>query len=122
MLDLGASINLMPYHVYMTLGLDDINHDIKISLRIVDQSLVYPREVVKNILVNIEELYIPFDFVILDMEESPHEEDEETHIQENNLHQRSWAKDRKALKLCLLLTIDVKIRKACTSRESNSIP
>ena len=77
MLDLGASINLMPYHVYKTLGLDDINQDIKISLRMADRSLVFPRGVVENVLVKIEELYVPADFVILDMEESPHEEDEQ---------------------------------------------
>ncbi|KAK9921573.1 hypothetical protein M0R45_030078 [Rubus argutus] len=77
MMDLGASINLMPYHVYKTLGLDDINQDIKISLRMADRSLVFPRGVVENVLVKIEELYVPADFVILDMEESPHEEDEQ---------------------------------------------
>ena len=77
MLDLGASINLMPYHVYKTLGLDDINQDIKISLRMADRTLVFPRGVVENVLVKVEELYVLDDFVILDMEESLDEEDEQ---------------------------------------------
>jgi hypothetical protein len=67
----------MPYHVYKTLGLDDINQDIKISLRMADRSLVYPRGVVENVLVKIEELYVPADFVILDMDETLVEEDEQ---------------------------------------------
>ena len=39
--------------------------------------MVFPRGVVENVLVKFEELYVPADFVILDMEESPHEEDEQ---------------------------------------------
>ena len=45
MLDLGASINLMPLDVYRSLGLGDIK-PIKISLKMADRSLVFPKGVV----------------------------------------------------------------------------
>ena len=68
MLDLGASINLMPYHIYKTLSLDDIK-PLDIVLKIADQRRVTPRGVVENILVKIDELLIPADFVVLDIKE-----------------------------------------------------
>jgi hypothetical protein len=69
MLDLGASINLMPYHIYKTLSLDDIK-PLKISLKMADQRMVTPRGVVEDVLVKIDDLLIPADFVVLDMKES----------------------------------------------------
>ncbi|XP_040375287.1 uncharacterized protein LOC121053035 [Rosa chinensis] len=68
LLDLGASINLMPYGVYKELGLRDIK-PIQISLQLADRSVVYPRGVVEDVLVQVDELVIPADFIILDMEE-----------------------------------------------------
>ncbi|XP_024198322.1 uncharacterized protein LOC112201644 [Rosa chinensis] len=68
LMDLGASINLMPYGVYKELGLSDIK-PIQISLQLADRSVVYPRGVVEDVLVQVDELVIPADFVILDMEE-----------------------------------------------------
>jgi hypothetical protein len=68
MLDLGASINLMPYDVYKTLGLDDIK-PMKITLKLADRSQVKPMGIVEDVLVKIEELLIPADFVILDMKD-----------------------------------------------------
>jgi hypothetical protein len=68
MLDLGASINLMPYHIYKTLSLDDIK-PLNIVLKMADQRKVTPRGVVENILVKIDELLIPADFVVLDIKE-----------------------------------------------------
>ncbi|KAK9928810.1 hypothetical protein M0R45_025930 [Rubus argutus] len=68
MLDLGASINLMPYDIYKTLALDDIK-PAKISLKLADRSQVVPMGIVEDVLVKIGELLIPADFVILDMKD-----------------------------------------------------
>ena len=68
LMDLGASINLMPYGVYKELGLSDLK-PIQISLQLADRSVRYPRGVVEDVLVQVDELVIPADFVILDMEE-----------------------------------------------------
>ena len=79
MLDLGASINLMPYHIYKTLSLDDIK-PLKISLKMADQRTVTPRGVVEDVLVKIDDLLIPADFVVLDMKESLNGEENEIPI------------------------------------------
>ncbi|XP_024175472.1 uncharacterized protein LOC112181288 [Rosa chinensis] len=68
LMDLGASINLMPYGIYKELGLSGIK-PIQISLQLVDRSVVYSRGVVEDVLVQVDKLVIPADFVILDMEE-----------------------------------------------------
>ncbi|KAB2600241.1 hypothetical protein D8674_010512 [Pyrus ussuriensis x Pyrus communis] len=70
MLDLGASINLMPYSVYLQLGLGDLKAT-TISLQLADRSVKYPRGIVEDILVQVDKLILPADFVVLDMEEAP---------------------------------------------------
>ncbi|KAM3011138.1 hypothetical protein FF2_029878 [Malus domestica] len=70
MLDLGASINLMPYSVYLQLGLGELKST-TISLQLADRSVKYPRGIVEDILVQIDKLILPADFVVLDMEEAP---------------------------------------------------
>ncbi|CAN6570922.1 unnamed protein product [Malus baccata var. baccata] len=70
MLDLGASINLMPYSVYLQLGLGELKAT-TISLQLADRSVKYPRGIVEDILVQIDKLILPADFVVLDMEEAP---------------------------------------------------
>ncbi|KAI5313264.1 hypothetical protein L3X38_042438 [Prunus dulcis] len=70
MLDLGASINLMPYSVYLQLGLGDLKAT-TISLQLANRSVKYPRGIVEDILVQVDKLILPTDFVVLDMEEAP---------------------------------------------------
>ncbi|CAN6576807.1 unnamed protein product [Malus baccata var. baccata] len=55
MLDLGASINLMPYSVYLQLGLGELKAT-TISLQLADRSVKYPRGIVEDILVQIDKL------------------------------------------------------------------
>ena len=66
--DLGASINLMPLSVFMTLGLPDPKPT-NISLQLADRSVTYPRGIVEDVLVKVDKLIFPADFVILDFEE-----------------------------------------------------
>ncbi|KAL5798915.1 hypothetical protein ACOSQ2_003735 [Xanthoceras sorbifolium] len=67
MLDLGASINMMPYSVYIQLGLNELKPT-SMPLLLTDRSTRYPRGIVENILIQVDKLIIPADFVVLDME------------------------------------------------------
>ncbi|CAL9001071.1 unnamed protein product [Prunus brigantina] len=42
-----------------------------ISLQLADRSVKYPRGIVEDILVQVDKLILPADFVVLDMEEAP---------------------------------------------------
>ncbi|CAL8988266.1 unnamed protein product [Prunus brigantina] len=70
MLDLGASINLMPYSVYVQLGLGELKST-TLGLQLADRSVKYPRGIVEDILVQVDKLILPADFVVLDMEDAP---------------------------------------------------
>jgi hypothetical protein len=65
--DLGASISIMPKHVYDSLSLEPLNKT-SIVIQLADRSFVYPLGVIKDVLVKIDSLVIPCDFYILDME------------------------------------------------------
>ncbi|XP_048231217.1 uncharacterized protein LOC125370261 [Ricinus communis] len=70
MLDLGASINLMPYLMYEQLGLGELKPT-TMSLQFADRSIKYHRGIVDDLLVQVGKLIIPVDFVVLDMENPP---------------------------------------------------
>ncbi|CAL9000988.1 unnamed protein product, partial [Prunus brigantina] len=72
MLDLGASINVMPYSVYQELGLEGMKKT-SIRLELADHSIKYPKGIVEDILVQVNTLILPADFVVMDMEDNPHE-------------------------------------------------
>lgn len=42
----------------------------------IDRSVVYPREMMEDVLVKIDELIMFIDFIILDMEDSPNGEED----------------------------------------------
>ncbi|XP_073138625.1 uncharacterized protein [Henckelia pumila] len=66
--DLGARINLMPYSLPKKLGLGAIEPT-SLSLKLVDRSMKYPRGIVKNVLVKVDKLIFPIDFIIFDMDD-----------------------------------------------------
>ncbi|XP_063940588.1 uncharacterized protein LOC108201067 [Daucus carota subsp. sativus] len=66
--DLGATINLMPLSVFTKLGLSEPKPT-NMSLQLADRSITYPRGIVENVLVKVDKLIFPADFVILDFEE-----------------------------------------------------
>ncbi|XP_021995421.1 uncharacterized protein LOC110892572 [Helianthus annuus] len=66
--DWGASINLMPYKVFTKLDLGE-SSPTRMSIRLADRSIKYPRGFVENMLVKIDKFVFPVDFVILDMDE-----------------------------------------------------
>ncbi|XP_024195514.1 uncharacterized protein LOC112198598 [Rosa chinensis] len=70
LLDLGASINLMPYTVYETLKLGD-QKDTQVTIQLADRSIAYPKGIVEDVLVQVAELIFPADFFVLEMEPEP---------------------------------------------------
>ncbi|GKB27985.1 reverse transcriptase domain-containing protein, partial [Tanacetum coccineum] len=67
-IDLGASINLMPYSLYAKLSLETLKPT-KMSVRLADRSFQYPVGIAENMLVEVGKFTFPADFVILEMEE-----------------------------------------------------
>jgi len=65
LLDLGASVNLMPYLVYLQLGLGDIKLT-SVVLQLADWSVKRPRGMIEDVLVQIDKFYYLIDFLILD--------------------------------------------------------
>ena len=50
LVDLGASVNLLPYSVYVELGLGELELT-NITLQLADPSVKIPRGIVKDVLV-----------------------------------------------------------------------
>nr|CAN66653.1 hypothetical protein VITISV_014606 [Vitis vinifera] len=65
LLDLGASVNLLPYSVYKQLGLGELKPT-TITLSLVDRSVKIPRGVIEDVLVQVDNFYYPVDFIVLD--------------------------------------------------------
>ncbi|XP_062155187.1 uncharacterized protein LOC133863242 [Alnus glutinosa] len=67
MRDLGASINVMPNSIYASLKIGPLNKT-SVVIQLVDRSIAYPKGVVEDVLVQINDLVFPADFYVLDME------------------------------------------------------
>ncbi|XP_042426068.1 uncharacterized protein LOC122013919 [Zingiber officinale] len=67
MLDLGASINVMPRSVFQTLGIGPLQPT-GVVIQLADRSQTHPAGVIEDVLVKVRELIFPADFYILDME------------------------------------------------------
>ena len=67
LLDLGASVNLLPYSVYKQLGLGELKPT-NITLSLADRSIKLPKGIVDDVLVKVDKFYYPVDFVVLDTE------------------------------------------------------
>ncbi|XP_026450807.1 uncharacterized protein LOC113350919 [Papaver somniferum] len=65
LLDLGASVNLLPYSVYEQLGLGELKPT-SITLQLADRSVKIPRGVVEDVLIKVDKFYFPVDFIVLD--------------------------------------------------------
>ena len=68
MLDLGASINVMPYSIYASLNLGPLK-ETGVVIQLADRSNVYPEGVVEDVLVQVNDFVFPADFYILHMED-----------------------------------------------------
>jgi hypothetical protein len=70
LLDLGANINLLPYIVYETLCLRELQPT-SITLQLASKSIKRPRGILEDVLVKVDQFILPTNFIVLDMEESP---------------------------------------------------
>src|SRR3954471_19877889 len=68
LIDLGASISLMPLSIYKKLGIGAIQ-DTRMTLQFADHSVKRPYGVVQDVLVKVDKFVFPVDFVILEMPE-----------------------------------------------------
>ena len=67
LLDLGASVNLLPYSVYKQLGLGELKPT-NITLSLADRSIKIPKGIVEDVLLKVDKFYYSVDFVVLDTE------------------------------------------------------
>jgi len=75
MLDLGATVNIMPYYVYAQLGLKELKQT-NFNIEMADSSVKTSRGMVENVLVRIFELIVPVDFVVIDTEQNHNKAEE----------------------------------------------
>ncbi|RDX76395.1 Retrovirus-related Pol polyprotein from transposon opus, partial [Mucuna pruriens] len=68
MLDLGASINVMPTSIYKSLNFGDLEPT-RMIIQLANSSVVQPLGVLEDVLVQVNELIFPIDFYVLDMED-----------------------------------------------------
>jgi hypothetical protein len=67
LLDLGASVNLLPYSVYLQLRLRELKPT-SMTLQLADRSIKIPRGIVEDVLIKVDKFYFPVDFIVLDTE------------------------------------------------------
>ncbi|XP_070011520.1 uncharacterized protein [Nicotiana sylvestris] len=65
--DRGASINLMPYAVFKTLGIRQ-PRSTSMRLQMEDRTMKRPLGIIVDVLVRVDKFILPADFVILDCE------------------------------------------------------
>ncbi|RDX76820.1 hypothetical protein CR513_43146, partial [Mucuna pruriens] len=68
MLDLGASINVMPTSMYKSLSFGDLEPT-WMTIQLANRSVVQPLGILEDVLVQVNELIFPADFYVLDMED-----------------------------------------------------
>ena len=67
LLDLGASVNLLPYSVYKQLVLGELKPS-TVTLSLADRSIKIPKGTVEDVLIHVDKFYYPEDFVVIDIE------------------------------------------------------
>ncbi|KAM1241284.1 hypothetical protein ACFX2J_046496 [Malus domestica] len=61
MLDLGVSINVMPYSIYASMNLGELKHD-GVVIQLANRSNAYPKGVLEDVLVQVDHLIFPANF------------------------------------------------------------
>ncbi|GFZ02210.1 hypothetical protein Acr_15g0008180 [Actinidia rufa] len=64
LLDLGSSVNLLPYSVYKDLGLGELKPT-RVTLELADRSVKVPRGIIEDVLIQVDTVYYPVDFIVL---------------------------------------------------------
>ncbi|XP_047180403.1 uncharacterized protein LOC124847056 [Vigna umbellata] len=68
LLDLGASINLMPLSILKRIWDLEVRPT-QMTLQLADRSMKYPYGVAEDVLVKVDKFMFPVDFVVMDIEE-----------------------------------------------------
>ncbi|XP_027090501.1 uncharacterized protein [Coffea arabica] len=68
LLDLGASINVMPKPMYAFLNLGPLK-ETEIIIQLADRTNAYPDGLIEDVLVKVNELIFPADFYVFDMDD-----------------------------------------------------
>ncbi|GJU11866.1 DNA-directed DNA polymerase [Tanacetum coccineum] len=66
--DLGASVSVMPFSTYTNLGLGILSHT-RLTIELANRTIKQPRGIAENVLVRIGKFIFPIDFIILDIPE-----------------------------------------------------
>ncbi|RDX66514.1 hypothetical protein CR513_54707, partial [Mucuna pruriens] len=72
MLDLGASVNIMPASIYKSLNFGDLEPT-RMIIQLANKSVVLTLGILKDVLVQVNNLIFPADFYVLDMEDEASE-------------------------------------------------
>jgi hypothetical protein len=67
LLDLGGSVNFLPYSVYLQLGLGELKPT-SMMLQLVDKSIKITWGIIEDILIKVDKFYFLVDFIMLDTE------------------------------------------------------
>ncbi|XP_017416688.2 uncharacterized protein LOC108327503 [Vigna angularis] len=73
LVDLGASINLMPLSMLKKIGDLEVKST-RMILQMADRSIKHPYGVVEDVVIKVDKLKFPVDFVVMEMEEDQDEE------------------------------------------------
>ncbi|GJR65886.1 putative reverse transcriptase domain-containing protein [Tanacetum coccineum] len=68
LVDLGASVSVMPLSTYLNFGLGELAHT-RLTVELVDRTVKYPKGIAENLQVGISKFTFPLDFIILNMPE-----------------------------------------------------
>jgi hypothetical protein len=66
-LDLGVSVNLLPYSVYLQLGLGELKPT-PMTLQLADRLVKRPWGIIEDVLIKVDKFYFPVDFIVIDTE------------------------------------------------------
>ncbi|XP_074278696.1 uncharacterized protein LOC141602292 [Silene latifolia] len=67
MLDLGASINVLPTYLYESLKLGPLKPT-RTVISLADRSNIYPKKIVEDVLVKVGDMLFPAEFYVIEME------------------------------------------------------
>ncbi|GKE39196.1 reverse transcriptase domain-containing protein [Tanacetum coccineum] len=70
LVDLGASINLMPLSVWKTLSLPELTPT-QMNLELATQTVVYPAGIAEDVFIQVGKFTFPADFVVVDYDVDP---------------------------------------------------
>ncbi|XP_059446610.1 uncharacterized protein LOC132178176 [Corylus avellana] len=66
-LDLGESVNLLPYSVYLQLGFGEFKRT-SMTFQLANRSVKVPQGIIEDVLIKVDKFYFLVDFIVLDTE------------------------------------------------------